>query len=244
MSEGLRQRNTAAMTTVANDGDDGIMGSRSGLSAASLRKASPTQTGTVLKLHVPLIYGLSPDCLKQVISSQWFPCVSFRPQWKERQLVLLGKFLYRFSDENSSSPKGAPIEVDLVQSRLVGHDSEENDWYGIDVALQNLPPGCEGVFTVSTFGKTRYFAVSSKEEAMTWVQSLQQARQESITRSMGHAGHVPYPKNWDYFDRLGDKLKKRKERIKQTLEKTNMREMEMSSLGEGAGSSMPRSYYG
>lgn len=107
----------------------------------------------------------------------------------------------------------------------------------------HLPPGCSAVFTVSTFGKSQYFAVSTREEATTWINSLREARQAAITRSMGHASHVPYPKSWEYYDGLGTSLYRRKERIWKRLEESNMKQMEMNTVGDVAGS-MPRGYYG
>ena len=75
-----------------------------------------------------------------------------------------------------------------------------------------------------------------------WVNSLRQARQEAVTRSMGHAPADSYRKAWSYFDGLGKNLVKSKERIRRKMEEQGMREMEMSSLSPGGG--LPRGIYG
>jgi hypothetical protein len=77
---------------------------------------------------------------------------------------------------------------------------------------------------------------------MLWVRSLQEARQETITRNMGHASTMPYPRSWQYFDSLGKGLAKSKERIKQRLEDSRMREMEMTNFAEAG--PLPSGYHG
>merc|ERR1712232_244376 len=98
------------------------------------------------------------------------------------------------------------------------------------MALSSLPPQYQSVFSVSTLRRTHYYAVANDEEAQTWVRSLNQARQESVTRSMGHS-QVPYPKSWELFDSLGKNLVRSKERIKAKLADHNLRELEMTGFG-------------
>lgn len=208
-----------------------------GLSAKSLLESSPVQHGSALKLHVPAIFKISPTCFQRILSSGWVPGF-LSPYWAERHMIQLGSFLYRFESERSSEPKGSPIQLETVEARFVD-EGEYHD--GLEMMFQQLPPGCDAVFSVSTFGKTQYFAVSSKEECTTWVNSLREGRQAAITRSMGHSSNVPYPKSWQYFDSLGLSLMKRKERIKQKMAE---KEMEMTSFDAGLGGSLPRGYYG
>jgi hypothetical protein len=160
------------------------------------------------------------------------------PQWRNRYLILIGNYLYKFKNESSATPKGTPFSIDMVDSNLLA--SKEDD--AMAPALSNLPQGFKCIFTVSVFGKKHYYAVSDREEGLTWVNSLRQARQEAVTRNMGHASNVPYPKPWSYFDSLGRSLQKSKERIKAKVEEHNMREMELS--GVAGGGPMPRGYYG
>lgn len=207
------------------------------LSAKSLLESSPALHGSALKLHVPAIFKISPTCLQRILSSGWVPDF-MAPHWTERHLVQTGSFLYRFESERSLEPKGSPVQLETAEARVVDEDEYLE---GLELMFQRLPPGCEAVFTVSTFGKVQYFAVSSKEECTTWVNSLREGRQAAITRSMGHSNNVPYPKSWEYFDSLGGSLMKRKERIKQKIAE---KEMEMTSFDAGPGTSMPRGYYG
>lgn len=210
---------------------------RGGLSAKSLLESSPAQQGSALKLRVPAVFKISPTCFQRILLSGWVPGF-LSPCWTERHLIQLGSFLYRFETKQSHEPKGSPIQLETVEARFVGAD-EYHD--GLEMMFQQLPPGCDAVFTVSTFGKTQYFAVSTKEECTTWVNSLREGRQAAITRSMGHSSNVPYPESWQYFDNLGASLMKRKERIKQKMAE---KEMEMTSFDGGSGGSLPRGYYG
>jgi len=232
----IRQRHSAGIASASQAQFLMTTPSRGGLSAASLLESSPAQHGRALKLHVPAIYRISPTCLQNLLSSGWCPTF-LSPYWTDRHLVQIGKFLYRFQDEHSAEPKGSPIPLDAIEARVVD-EQEYHD--GVELMFQQLPPDCEAVFSVSTFGKTQYFAVSSTEECTTWVNSLREGRQAVITRSMGHSSQVPYPKSWEYLDGLGTSLLKRKERIKQKLAE---KEMEMTTY-DNQGGSLPRGYYG
>lgn len=223
-----------------NEGDDLIHTSTSGLSASAMMRASPIQHGKIMKLHVPLFYSICPTFIKRLLSS-WIFFSFFTPQWKERYLILIGKFLYKFKHDHSSSPKGSPFPVESIDVRMISKASSRNA-NGMEFELSHLPPGCQAVFTVSTLRKTHYYAVSSKEECSTWIASLGEARQEQIRRSMGHTGNMPYPKRWEYFDGHGSSLVKSKQRIKEKMEELHTREMEMTNFGDGG--PMPRGYYG
>ena len=76
---------------------------------------------------------------------------------------------------------------------------------------------------------------------MLWVRSLHEARQEAITRNMGHATTVPFPSSWKYFDSLGKSLVKSKTRLRNRTEELRLKEMEMSEFSEGP---LPRGYHG
>jgi hypothetical protein len=70
-----------------------------------------------------------------------------------------------------------------------------------------IPFGFQGIFSVESSmtlpTKVQYYAVPTEEDAQLWVNSLTQARQESITRSRGHS-KVPVPQSWQYFDKRQD----------------------------------------
>lgn len=207
-----------------------------GLVAKSMIDTSPQHHGVVLKLHVPVIYTILPEFLRKIILS--FSFLSFlAPSWKQRYLILCGSFLYKFKNQVSETPKGSPfdlegIDVDIVDS---SNASTRQEFGG-------LPPGFTCIFSVSTLRRTHYYAVADKEEALLWVRNLHEARQETITRNMGHAGTKPYPQSWSYFDSLGRNLVKSKERIRERMNDYNMREMEMTTYGEAG--PMGRGYYG
>lgn len=198
------------------------------LSASALLSSSPTHSSHALKMHTPAMYNFLPATIQWFLSSRCCP-KSWSPQWKERYLIALGEYLYRFKDENGKSPKGAPIPVATVEARLVSHN--DNGEYNVIYDL--LPPGYEAVFEISSIGKVQYFAVQNREEAVTWINSIRQLRQEAITRTMGHANNIPYPSEWKSFDVSAKRLKDQKMRIKNKLEMMNKKEQEMQTLNNG-----------
>ena len=211
-----------------------------GLTVPKMLQALPQEHGYVMKLHMPQFYSILPRFLQKLICRIWF--LSFlAPKWQQRYLILLGSFMYKFMDDSSLSlpPKGSPIPVDSLDVNFLEGAALESD----DVAGGiELPSGCSSVFVVSTFRKKQYFAVRDREQAMIWVNSLREARQEAITRSMGHAPDESYPKSWTYFDNRGRSLMQSRERIRTKLDQNSLREMEMSNLAEGG--PVPRGYYG
>lgn len=246
MSQDLRRRvATNADTTdmKRNVEEDEFLSSRSGagLSAPVMMRGSPSQSGTALKLHIPLLFSVLPTFLQSLVSSiGLLRC--FAPAWKERFLIQIGSFLYKFSHEKATTPKGSPFAIDSVDVQLIDLAVKDGDYDGAEFAIRKLPSGFKGVFVVSSWRKKHYYAVPTREEASVWVNSLREGRQEAIARSMGHANHVPYPKSWSYFDTLAKTFLKSKDRIKARMEESSMREMEMSSMGEGG--PMPKGYYG
>lgn len=210
------------------------------LSAGALLAASPIHSAPAMKMHVPVLYTFLPTTV------QWFlsRCCprSWSPQWKRRYLIALGEYLYRFKDEDGKSPKGSPIPVATVDARIVSNDnahgSEFSDIGEFNLVLDMMPEGYDVMIVVSSIGKTQYFAVEGREEAMTWVNSLRQMRQDAVTRNMGHAKDIPYPKEWKSFDASAKRLKDQKMRIKIKLEAMNKKEQEMQSLGGGGAAGM------
>lgn len=129
------------------------------------------------------------------------------------------------------------MEVDLVNT-----DSVAVQDHSVLVALEQAPgDGC-AVFAVSNGYKKYYFATNTRETARMWVTSLRQARQEAITRSMGHAASDSFPSVWEAFDRLGDLEMGRKENLRRKLREMSQSELEMSGLNDGG--PLPRGYYG
>lgn len=220
------------------------------LTLPRMLNASPQHHGLVQKLHIPFFYSWLPRFLQRLISSVGF--LSFlAPKWKRRYLILLGSYLYKFSDNTDDSgaskkndrvvshsenfPKGSPIPVESI---------DINTMSAYEVPFCPIPPGGKNcTFALAEgFGKIRFYAAESPEQAATWLNSLREARRESITRSMGHAPVDSFPTSWIYFDNLGRSLCERKERIRSKVERSNLREIEMSSIVEGG--PVPRGYFG
>jgi hypothetical protein len=212
----------------------------SNLSARALLSASPVHSSPAWKLHVPAVYAMLPRPVRRMLSCWW------GPSWKRRRLVALGGYLYRFEDFEDDDdgdggggggpPKGAPVPVVTADVRIVSDrddDDDDDDVHGPGGLLETLPAGCRAAFVVSSSGKTRYFAVSTAEEASIWVTSLRQMRQDAIARGMGHSGGAPYPPRWESFDASARRLGEKKARIKSRLEAIDRREIEMQTMGGG-----------
>jgi len=220
-----------------NMNDDLVQGR--GLSAASLLRSAPSHHGCVLKLHIPLLYKMCPTIIQNYLIRSTVCralCGIIIPTWKERYLIMLGNYIYSFKDNNSLSPKGTPILLENVSYVVVRGDNEDHE----DILLPDLPNGNGySIFSISTFGKTRYYAVSSTEQqAETWVNFIRDGRQEVITRSMGHS-NVPLPTSWRYFDSLANDLVNSKNRIRKRVEHLERREIEMTGFIDTS----PRGYY-
>mmetsp|Transcript_34415 Transcript_34415/g.56237 ORF Transcript_34415/g.56237 Transcript_34415/m.56237 type:complete len:242 (-) Transcript_34415:29-754(-) len=233
MSSGeLRQRNVP-QNTANRETDPFTMVNydEAHLSARALLAASPVHSSTAMKMHVPVMYTFLPATV------QWFlsRCCprSWSPQWKRRYLIALGEYVYRFKDEDGSTPKGSPIPVATTDARIISDHDDENGEFRIVHDL--LPEGCNAVFEISSIGKTQYFAVESREEAMIWVNSLRQMRQDAITRQMGHSKNIPYPPEWKSFDASAKRVKDQKTRIKSKMQAMDKKEQEMQQLGGGSG---------
>ena len=219
--------------------DDLLNRSGAGLSASAMLGASPTQHGLAYKLHVPLLFSMCPTFLQRLICSVGFLSWLLAPQWKERYLIQIGSFLYKFKDSQASNPKGTPLPLEAIDAEMV---SSTMSLEGAEFAMNRLPPGCNSVFMAATLRKKHFYAVSSREDALAWTNSLHQGRQETVTRTMGHASNMPYPKSWDYFDKLGANYVKTKDRIRRKIEEVSAREIEVSKLGDGGPA--PRGYFG
>lgn len=230
--------NTTDSNDTSNMNDDLVQGR--GLSAPSLLRSAPSHHGCVMKLHVPLTYKILPTILQNYLvrsslcRTLW--CTKFMiPTWKERYLIMLGNYIYSFKDSNSVSPKGTPILVQGISQVDLLDDTVDEE-----IIIPDMPPGCDSMFYISTFGKARYYAVSSAEEqAETWVNFVKEGRQEVITRSMGHS-NVPLPSSWRYFDSLANDLVNSRNRIRKRVENLEQREVEMTGFMDNAA---PRGYY-
>lgn len=199
-----------------------------GLSAKAMIDVAPQHHGSVQKLHIPVFYSILPSLIQKMILS--ISCLKlFAPSWKERYLILCGSYLYKFRDSVHATPKGSPFEVDQLTTNILRTPEQDVNLSGIG----SLPTGHTCIITVSTLRRRHYYAVSDEEEAMLWVRSLHEARQEAITRRMGHASNVPYPLSWKHFDSLGKNLLKSNNRVKERLEKSSFQGMEMTAFTEG-----------
>jgi len=233
MSSGeIRRRHTSTMMS-GGDTMPTATYDETHLSAPALLEASPIHAGTALKMHIPAFYSFLPSSIQWLLSSGWCPR-SWSPQWKRRYLIALGGYLYRFKDEHGSTPKGAPITIDTTEARIISRDDTERSDNEFNCLLDLVPDG-HVVFEVSSMTKTQYFAVESREEAVAWVNSLRQMRQDAITRNMGHSKDVPYPKKWESFDASARRLQEHKRRIKNRMDALDRKEQEMQNLG-GPGS--------
>mmetsp|Transcript_99334 Transcript_99334/g.195107 ORF Transcript_99334/g.195107 Transcript_99334/m.195107 type:complete len:213 (+) Transcript_99334:105-743(+) len=92
-----------------------------------------------------------------------FPCW-FKP-WKQRFLVLVGGFLYRFESEFGVKVKGVPIPLDSISISYRG----------------------ECMFEVSMIRKVYRFKTDSEQDAFDWVKAISARKSEAIREALGHA---------------------------------------------------------
>jgi hypothetical protein len=245
------ERDALAAATKDNEEDETFFSQRSGLGAPYLLRESPIWNQAVLKLHVPFLFRISPSWLQKFICRvrffQYYFTAWVRPRWVPRYLILLGGFLYRYKDEYSSGPKGTPIALEQIRhaawlgtNTTATEETRHNEIMDeLQYAFQPnarsavIPFGFHGIFSVESSmtlpTKVQYYAVPTGEDAQMWVNSLLQARQESITRSMGHS-KVPVPNSWQYFDKLAIKFIRRKESIKARSTAHQRQDFEMASM--------------
>ena len=113
--------------------------------------------------------------------------------------------------------------MDTLEAKL--HTEDLNEEFGF-----GTPSDSEAVIELTSAGKTQYLAISDKEEAQLWVNTMKQCRQDCITRKMGHS-NVPYPREWVALDSAATRLREKKNRIKEKMEQMDRKEMEMQNLG-------------
>jgi len=208
------------------------------LAASTLFKSNPTHHGQVMKLNVPMLYSISPTWLQRILRR----CPSFlRPSWKKRYMIQIGKYIYRYkisgaaSDQSNMELKGTPVLLDTAQStmlRLTTYGLQVADDRDVIAFAADLPSICSGYFSITSAGETRHYAVATKEEATTWINSIRQGRQANIELTMGHDKR-PYPESWRYIDAMGDERVKRHGRIKEIMVGSEKREMEMMEFMNG-----------
>jgi hypothetical protein len=215
-----------AVTVDVNDDDPRFT---YGLTAPHLLKASPQHEGFVLKLHSSIVYSILPRFVQALVQKIAWLAAMLAPQWKRRHLILLGSYLYKFADNihTTKGPKGSPIALQTISIDSVSLKALQDD-----VGVVSLPPGYTSIISVATLRKRQYYVLQSQEAALEWLNALQLARQEAITRSMGHAPPESFPKSWAYYNTLGANFAKKKERIRTKVETRNRQEMEMSSLND------------
>jgi len=122
--------------------------------------------------------------------------------------------------------------VESKPLHLTTYGLQPADDHEVIVFAQDLPSSCSGYFSITTAGDTRYYAVASKEEAHTWINSIRQGRQANIELAMGHDKR-PYPESWRYIDAMGEERVNKNGRIKEIMKGSDRREMEMMEFMDG-----------
>ncbi|GKY96980.1 hypothetical protein MPSEU_000656900 [Mayamaea pseudoterrestris] len=239
----IRQRISAAAQSISDavaldDSHDHDPRFTTGLTAPHLLRASPQHEGPVLKLHTSVFYSFLPQVLQSLILNMAWLAALLAPKWERRHLILLGSFLYKFSDNvhPTRGPKGSSIPLQTLSMAIVSLQALQQN-----VGIVSFPAGYTTVICLSTIRTRQYYLVHSREIASEWMQTLELARQEAITRSMGHALPESFPKSWNYYDSLGANFVKKKERIRTMIDSRNLQEIEMSRLNDAG--PMPNGYF-
>ena len=223
------------------------------LSAPNMLRASPQHHEYVMKLRIPVMFSVLPRFVQRFIC-RYSVLSCLAPRWERRFLILLGGYLYKFANDTdpTKEPKGSPVPIQSVDINLLDTTDTNTSTITTDddgggaaalMAWEMIPPPSRrGLFVVSTLRKRYYYATRTVEDAETWVNSLRQGRDEALKRGMGHAPTGSYPTEWVHYDRWGGQLLDRKDRIRHRMQENNIRELELSSISEGA--TAPRGYFG
>lgn len=120
------------------------------LSCEQLLSLGPNKAGYCLKRNNSLL-------------AYWFPW--FFARWKNRFLVLLGNYLYRFESNVGEHVKGVPIPLDTLSiSKLEGSELE-----------------------FITIRKIYVLRFGSELEASEWMEAIRLRKLQAVKESLGHA---------------------------------------------------------
>ena len=244
------------------------------LAASTLLQSNPTQSGQIYKLDIPFLYSISPTWLQKAYHYIPCLNRSLVPHWKKRYMIQIGKYLYRYqinerngnwnrntnTDGNGNTNgngdvhgkkmklKGTPLPLQTIQTQRIQQTTRgvlSNHQDEIISFTSSIPSTCHGFFSIISEGSTRYYAVSTPEEANVWINSIRQGRQGCIEQTMGH-DRRPYPESWRYIDSVGEERCNRNRRIKDRLEQNGSRELEMMEFmagSAGSGGSMRSGHF-
>ena len=162
-----------------DDADDGCgdqvllmeKSSSSRPSAHQLLSSEPLHSGYLRKRsrHV-LWHMLLPRCCKDT--------------WKSRFFVLAGTYLFRYSSEHGSSPKGVPLPMDACSFRSATAEEEDEA-----AAVGQVPRGVG--FVVSTVRKEYHLRADTAAERAQWLRVFQTTKARAIKERLGHATANP-----------------------------------------------------
>ena len=160
----------------AGDGDDQVLlmepeRSSSRPSAHALLNSEPLHSGYLRKRSRHILWHmLLPRCCKDT--------------WKSRFFVLTGTYLFRYSSENGSSPKGVPLPMDACSFRSATSEEEDEA-----AAVGQVPRGVG--FVVSTVRKEYHLRADTAAERDQWLRVFQATKQRAIKERLGHATANP-----------------------------------------------------
>jgi len=125
--------------------------------------------------------------------------------------------------------KGSPLPLDQLSMSLTSQTQfgiiDHHHHHHHRTTTLPSHPQCNGYFYITYNCKTNYYATSTREDAITWINTLNQLKQETITRQMGHAKYKGYEDKYVYLDMLALRLSEKKHRIKERLRRGSRSDM-------------------
>lgn len=109
------------------------------------------------------------------------PCLFQR--WKQRYLVLIGGFLYRFEGVNGYKMKGVPLPVDGILVSIYSDD--------------------RSIIEVASIYKTYRFRMESVFVAQAWLDAFSQRKAQWIREGLGH---TPVPESLQRINRIAKSI--------------------------------------
>lgn len=135
----------------------------------------------LLNLQEHIKHGL---CYKRnkSIFAYLFPC--FVPKWKTRYLVVVGNYIYRFSDDQATKTKGVPIPLD---SATIQKDQTNNEF----------------ILQIKTIRKSYEIKFDDARMLDEWYTYIKERKGRSIQERMGH---LPISKEVQKLNKKSDAL--------------------------------------
>jgi len=109
-------------------------------------------------------------------------------EWKQRYFVLLGQYIYRFTDDQADHQKGCPIPIQATTPSLMRYvSSSDNSGSSGSSGNSTLPESAEPYcIYLSALRKTVTVKCSNDAECKDWIRAILNQKSLGIRQQLGH----------------------------------------------------------